>query len=207
MSHFACAERPDHPLNDRQIQQFREIRTLFRGVSGSLANSAGIFLDDAAHCDLVRPGLALYGGNPTPGRPNPMKPVVGLKVRVLQVRTVPRGATVGYQAAWTARRASRIAIIAAGYADGLLRATAATDGEPGRRVLVGGQRCRIVGRVSMDLTAIDVTDLKDGTVRRDDMVTLIGDDLTIDMVAAEAGTIGYEVLTNLGRRYHRVWTV
>ena len=207
MSHFAYAERREHPLNDQQIRQFREIRTLFRGIPGSLANSAGMFLDEAAYCDMVRPGVALYGGNPTPGKPNPMKPVINLQVRVLQVRNVPRGATVGYQAAWTARRATRIAIIAAGYGDGMLRAAGATDADPGRHMLIAGNRCRIVGRVSMDLVAVDITDLKEGAVRRGDLVTLIGDELTIDAVASEAGTIGYEVLTNLGRRFHRVWNV
>ncbi len=207
MSHFACAEQPNHPLNDLQIRQFREIRTLFRGIPGSLANSAGMFLDAAAYCDMVRPGVALYGVNPTPGKPTPMKPVIELQVCVLQVRNVPRGATVGYQAAWTAKRASRIAVIAAGYADGILRAAAATDADPGRHVLVAGQRCHLVGRISMDLIAVDVTDLKEGAVRRGDLVTLIDDELTVDTVAAEAGTIGYEVLTGLGRRYHRVWKV
>lgn len=207
MSHFVYAERPDHPLNDQQIRQFREIRTLFRGIPGSLANSAGIFLDESAYCDLVRPGVALYGVNPTPGRPNPMKPVIEVKARVLQVRAVPRGATVGYQAGWTAPRASRIAVISAGYADGILRATAATDSHAGRHVQIGETRCRIVGRVSMDLIAVDVTDLRDGTARRGDWATLIGNDLPVDVVAAEAGTSGYEVLTSLGRRFNRVWKV
>ena len=119
MSHFACADQPQHPLNDQQIRQFREIRTLFRGIPGSLANSSGIFLDQSAYCDMVRPGAALYGVNPTPGRPNPMKPVVELQGRVLQVRSVPRNAAVGYGATWTAKRASRIAVVAAGYADGI----------------------------------------------------------------------------------------
>ncbi len=205
MSHFACADVPEHPLNDRQIRQFREIRTLFRGLSSSLANSSGIFLDASAWCDLVRPGVALYGLNPTPGRPNPMRSAIDLKGRVLQVRGVPRGATVGYGAAWTAKRDSRVAVIAAGYADGILRAAAATDSGTGRDVLVGGRRCRMVGRVSMDLLAVDVTDLPDGAVRRNDLVTLIGGELTLDAVGAQAGTIGYEILTSLGRRYHRIW--
>jgi alanine racemase len=201
MSHFACADRPENPLNDRQIRQFREVRTLFRGIPGSLANSSGIFLDQSAYCDMVRPGVALYGVNPTPGKPNPMKPVIDLKVRVVQVRSVPRGATVGYGAAWTAKRASRVAVIAAGYADGILRAA----DKPGREVVAAGTRCPIVGRISMDLLAVDVTDLGEGKLRRDDLVTVIGDGLTLDEAADQAGTIGYELLTNLGRRYHRIW--
>jgi alanine racemase len=207
MSHLACADRPENPLNDQQIRQFREIRVLFRGIASSLANSGGIFLDKSAYCDLVRPGIALYGGNPTPGKPNPMKPVIDLKARVLQVRSVPKGGTVGYQAAWSAKRASRIAVIAAGYADGVFRAAAQTDSAQGRDVLVAGKHCRIVGRISMDLMAVDVSELPDGTVRRGDMVTLIGEGLTIDDVAAQVGTISYEVLTNLGKRFHRIWKV
>ncbi len=118
MSHLACADRPEHPLNDQQIRQFREIRSLFRGIASSLANSSGIFLDASTYCDLVRPGIALYGGNPTPGKPNPMRPVIDLKTHILQVRNCRKGATVGYGATWTAKRDSRIAVIAAGYADG-----------------------------------------------------------------------------------------
>jgi alanine racemase len=213
MSHLACADQPDHRLNDQQIRQFRELRSLFRGIASSLANSSGIFLDASTYCDLVRPGIALYGGNPTPGRSNPMRPVVDLKVRILQVRNVPKGGTVGYGAAWTAKRPSRIAVLGAGYADGILRAAATTetpvgrDAGPGREVIVAGRRCRIIGRISMDLMAVDVTDLPEGVVRRDGMATLIGDGLPLDEVAAQAGTIGYEVLTSLGRRFHRVWTV
>ena len=203
MSHFACADQPRHPLNDQQIRQFREIRTLFRGLPGSLANSSGIFLDQSAYCDMVRPGAALYGINPTPGRPNPMKPVVALQGRVLQVRGVPRNAMVGYGATWTAKRASRIAVVAAGYADGILRAATA----PEREVLVAGKRCKIVGRVSMDLLTVDVTDLPDNAVRRGHLVTLIGGELDADAVGAQAGTIGYEVLSSLGHRYHRIWKV
>jgi alanine racemase len=205
MSHFACADEPEHPLNDKQIKLFREVRLLYRGIPSSLSNSSGIFLSDAAHCDVVRPGVALYGVNPTPGKPNPMQPVVGLQARVVQVRKVTRGETVGYNGTWTARRATRIAVIAAGYADGFLRASSASDETPGGAAIVAGKRCPSAGRVSMDLTALDVSELAEGAVRRGDMVTLIGDDLTLDDVARGASTIGYEVLTSLGRRYHRVY--
>ena len=121
------------------------------------------------------------------------------------MRDVAKGATVGYGASWTAKRDSRIAVIAAGYADGIARAAAITEGTAPREVLVAGKRCRMVGRVSMDLLALDVTDLPANTVRRDQMVTLIGEGLSVDEVATQAGTISYEVLTSLGRRFHRVW--
>lgn len=205
MSHLACAQTPEHPLNQRQIDLFREIRMLYRGIPSSLANSSGVYLGGGAHCDLVRPGVALYGVNPTPGRPNPMKPVIGLKARILQVRQVPRGETVGYDATWTARHASRIAVVAVGYGDGYPRAAGSTDSTPGADAIVAGKRCPLAGRISMDLIAIDVSDLTEGTVRRGEMATLIGDDITVDTVANIAGTIGYEILTRLGRRYHRVY--
>jgi len=205
MTHLACAETPDHPLNDRQIQLFREIRRMFRGIPSSMANSSGIFLGASTHCDLVRPGVALYGANPIPGRENPMRPVVELKGRIIQVRNVPRGQTVGYRAKWTAKRAARIAIVAVGYADGYMRAASAADGDTGGVVIIGGNRCRLAGLISMDLLAVDVTDLPDGTARRGDWATLIGDGISIDDVGGFAGTVSYEILSKLGRRYHRVY--
>jgi alanine racemase len=205
MSHLACAEQPEHPLNERQIGAFREVRGLYRGIPSSLANSSGIFLGAAAHCDMVRPGVALYGVNPTPGQSNPMRPVIELQARVAQVRTVPRGETVGYDAAWTAKRTTRIAVVAVGYADGYLRAASASDEAPGAAAIVAGQRCPLAGRVSMDLLAIDITELPDNAARRGDLAMLIGGEMTVDALAAAAGTIGYEVLTSLGRRYHRVY--
>ena len=205
MSHLACSELPEHPLNARQISVFREVRVLYRGVPSSLANSSGIFLGASAHCDMVRPGVALYGVNPIPGQSNPMRAVIDLQARVAQVRTVPRGETVGYDGAWTAKRATRIAVAAVGYADGYLRAASASDEAPGGEAIVAGKRCPFAGRVSMDLIAIDVTELPEGAVRRGDFATLIGDEITVDAVASAAGTIGYEVLTGLGRRYHRIY--
>ena len=205
MSHFAAAEVPEHPLNDKQIQAFRELRRLFRGVPTSIANSSGIFLGFAAHCDMVRPGVALYGANPMPGRDNPMQPVVELKGRVLQVRNLERGASVGYGATWTAKRPTRLAIVGVGYADGYARAASASDGASGGQAVVAGQRCPLAGRVSMDLMAIDVTDVEPRAVRRGDLVTLLGDGITLEDVAGYSGTIAYEVLVNLGRRFHRAY--
>ena len=198
MSHLACAEIPDHPLNAAQIREFREVHMLYSGIPASLANSSGIFLGNSAHFDLARPGAALYGVNPTPGRPNPMAGVVELTGRILQIRSVARDETVGYGATWTAKRPSRIAVVALGYADGLLRAGSGTDAKPGGEAIVAGKRCPIVGRISMDLVCIDITDLPDGAVRRGDLATLIGGGITVDDVAAAAGTIGYEILTRLG---------
>jgi alanine racemase len=207
MSHLVASEEENQPLNDKQIKLFREIRILYRGTPSSLANSAGIFLGSAAHCDLVRPGAALFGVNPTPGRSNPMRPVIELRGRVVQVRGVTRGDTVGYNAGWTAKRDSQLAIVAVGYADGYLRAASGSDTKAGADVIIAGTRCTLAGRVSMDLLAVDISDLPDGAVKRGDMATLIGDGISVDDLGAKAGTIGYEVLTSLGRRYHRVYRV
>jgi alanine racemase len=205
MSHLACAETPDHPMNDRQIRLFREIRIMYRGVPSSLANSSGIFLGGTMYCDLVRPGVALFGGNPTPGKKNPLLAVVELKGRIIQVRPVNKNESVGYGATFTAARASRIAVIAVGYADGYLRSASAGKGKAAAEVIIADKRCPVAGRVSMDLIAADVTDLPDGAARRGGLATLIGEGMTVDDLAAAMGTASYEVLTSLGRRHHRIY--
>ncbi len=205
MSHLACAEIPGHPLTATQINLFRDIRALYSGIPASLANSSGIFVGDTTHCDLTRPGAALYGVNPTPGHDNPMQGVVELTGRILQLRTVTANETVGYDATWTAKRATRVAVVALGYADGLLRAASASDDRPGGIAMVAGKSCPIAGRISMDLVCVDVTDLPDGAVHRGDHATFIGGGIGIDDFAAAAGTIGYEVLTRLGMRCHLVY--
>ncbi len=205
MSHFACADTPNHPMNERQIGLFRELRHAFRGIPTSLANSAGIFLGSATHGDLVRPGIALYGGNPVPARDNPMRAVVELKGRVAQVRNVKKGETVGYGGVWTAKRATRLATIAVGYGDGYQRAASGSDKHRGAEVTIAGKRCPVVGRVSMDLMTVDITELPENAVRRGELATLIGGPIGIDQLAAYTGSIAYEVLTNLGRRYHRFY--
>ena len=205
MSHLACADRPDHPLNQKQERLFHDLRNQFPGTPASLAASYGIFAGRELHCDLVRPGACLLGVNPTPGRANPMRPVIELKGRIVQVRTLQAGDGVGYGATFTAGRASRIAVVAVGYADGYLRAAGASKGKPPAEVIVAGKHCPLAGRVSMDLLAVDVTEVPEHHVRRGDLVTLIGGDIDIDQLGAWSGTIGYEVLTSLGHRYHRVY--
>jgi alanine racemase len=205
MSHLACAEMLHHPLNARQVAAFREIASLFSGVPASLANSSGIFLGSQFVFDMVRPGAAVYGVNPTPEADNPMQGVVDLKARVAQIRSVERGDSVGYGAVWTARRPTRLAIVAAGYADGYFRAAGSNDGTRGAEVVAAGKRCPVAGRISMDLLAVDVTDLPNSAVRRGHLVTLIGEGVTVDELAHHFGTTGYEVLTSLGRRFARVY--
>jgi alanine racemase len=203
MSHLVSAELVNNPTNARQLTAFREIASLFTNVQASLSNSSAIYLGAQFQFDMVRPGAALYGVNPTPEADNPMQPVVELKARVVQIRHVERGETVGYGGTWTARRPTRLAIVSAGYADGYFRAASANDGTRGAEVVVAGKRCPIAGRISMDLMAVDVTDLPPNAARRGHLVTLIGEGITVDELAHHFGTIGYEVLTSLGRRYAR----
>ena len=201
MSHLAVADAPEHPLNRKQLAAFRAVRALMPDYPASLANSAGIFLGPDYHFDLVRPGIALYGASAVAGVPNPMRPVVTAEARVLQVREAKSGETVGYGATETMKQPSRIAILAAGYADGYHRAAGSSDTRPGARVFIGGRYATLVGRVSMDLLAADVTDVPG--VERGDWAELFGPHVPIDEVADHAGTIGYELLTGLGRRYER----
>ena len=195
MSHLVSAETPEEPMNGRQRQRFLEVARQFPQARTSLANSSGMFLGPAFGSGLARPGAALYGLNPTPGRPNPMRPVPRLSGRILQVHEVRPGETVGYNAAWTATRPSRIATVGVGYADGYPRslANAATAGFDGAIV-------PLVGRVSMDLSTFDVTDTAAGP---GDALELIGPGHDADALALEAGTNGYEILTSLGHRYTR----
>ncbi|MBD2750435.1 alanine racemase [Microvirga sp. BT688] len=209
MSHFVSAEESDNPLNARQIEAFEAIRSSLPNIPASLPNSSGIFLRDKPGYDLVRPGYALYGGNPTPDRDNPMRPVVGLEGRIVQLRWVEAEHTVGYNGRWLALDKRRIATLSIGYADGYPRSSSAR-GRSGDELLAGmalvaGHPCPFAGNVSMDLITVDVTDVPEGRVKRGDTITLIGGDLSIDEVGRRAGTIGYEILTNLGARYARAY--
>ncbi len=204
MSHLACADDPADSKNDAQLATFERLRKRLPFAPASLAASDGLMLGPRFHFDLVRPGYALYGGQAFKGGATPVKPAVAVKARVLDVRDVAAGETVGYSASWRANRPSRIAVVAAGYADGVPRSLSTPGGHSGGRVGVGGTTAPIVGRVSMDLITVDVTDVGLG-LARGDFVDLIGPNLTIEAMGAAAGTIGYEVLTRLGRRFHRVY--
>jgi len=205
MSHLACADEPASPMNERQRGVFDELRKILPSAPASLAASDGLMLGSAYHYDLVRPGYALYGGQAFGGGPTPVKPVVSLAVKILQVRDVAPGHSVGYSATWAPKRLSRIAIIAAGYADGLFRhLSRQTDGNGGF-VAIGGKLAPIVGRVSMDLVTVDVTDITDPPPQPGDLVEVLGPTIPLEAMGAAAGTIGYEVLTSLGRRFHRVY--
>jgi len=198
ISHLACAEDPGQPLNALQAERFRAALAGLPEAPASLANSSGIFLGRRWHFDIARPGCALYGINPTPDAPNPMRPTVRLRARILQVRGVDSPMTVGYGARHSVVRAGKVATIATGYADGYSRALSGVG-----QVLVAGRPAPVIGRVSMDLITVDVTDVPEGAVKPGDLVELIGPHRSVDQVAAEAGTIGYEVMTSLGRRYWR----
>ena len=203
MSHLVSAEDPAEPVNARQIAAFDHARErALKAFPASLANSSGIFLPQRPVHDLVRPGYALYGGNPTPGRPNPMLPVVGLVARVLQLRQVPAGASAGYNGRWTAPRPSRLATIALGYADGVPIGGSGLEGR-GAQVFAGGIPCPLAGRISMDLSIADVTHLAEGALKAGDTVEWLGPNADVDALAARCGTIGYEILVNLGRRHRR----
>lgn len=198
MSHLACADEPAHPLNARQRRRFEEVRALFPGVPASLANSSGVFLGGAWHFDLLRPGCALYGINPQPGHANPLAQAVSLAARVVQLRTVAAGDIVGYGARYVAPGERRIATIAIGYADGWLRALTGRS-----QAFVGGVAVPFAGTVSMDSITLDVTGIPEDRIAPGRTVDLLCPQQTVDDVALQAGTIGYEVLTRLGGRFAR----
>lgn len=196
LSHLACADEHEHAANEKQRGAFDRLRSMLPPAPASLANSSGIFLGSAYHYDLARPGAALYGINPTPHKANPMRQVVRLSARIIQLRDVSDTAGIGYGHTALATKPTCLATISLGYADGWRRnaATAA---------FLNGTRLPFIGRVSMDSIILDVTDCPSGSIGEGDWVDLVCDEQTVDQVAAASGTIGYEVLTGLGRRFHR----
>lgn len=211
MSHLACGDDAASPMNLRQLQSFQQVSSAFEGIESSLSASAGIFLGPDYHFDLTRPGIALYGGEAVNDVPNPMRPVVKAEARVLMVREAKAGETVSYGGTLKLERESRLAIASVGYADGWLRNLSGTGvalrgtGIPGASAFIAGHKIPVAGRVTMDLTIFDITDLPRDAVRAGDYVEMFGPNNSFDDVARAAGTIGYEMLTGLGLRYERAY--
>ena len=208
LSHLACADDPGHILNRQQLQRFRSVVSAYDDIDASLANSAGIFLGEDYHFTLTRPGISLYGGAAVNGVANPMKPVVTAEARILQVREAKAGESVSYGATAVLSRDTRIAVAAIGYADGYMRSLSGSgvpvrENIPGAQGVVHGHAVPVIGRVTMDLTHFDVTDLAAGSVRAGDFIELFGRTMSVSDVARAGGTIDYELLTSLGRRYER----
>ena len=205
MSHLSCADEQGHAANAEQCAVFERVRGQLAGIPASLANSGGTFLGADYHYDLVRPGIALYGGRAFEGAANPMNPVVTLSARILQVQDVGPGDAVGYGAAHRVEKPARIATIACGYADGFLRALGGHHSKPGAVGYIGDYSVPIVGRVSMDLITLDVTNVPESLAHRGGWVEVMGGRVTVDDLTDRAGTIGYELLSRLSRRVHRVY--
>ncbi len=201
MSHLSCADEPKNPMNAMQLAAFKEVLGALGGFNASFAGSSGIFLGPEYHFQLARPGVALYGINPTPDSPTPMRQVVSLKGKILQVHTIDTDQAVGYGATFRAQRQSRIATVSVGYGDGYPRSLGNTG-----FAYFESWRAPVVGRVSMDLITLDVTDVPQDAVHTGALADLIGPLNPVDAVARAAGTIGHEILTNLGPRYNRVYT-
>ncbi|ENN85791.1 alanine racemase [Rhizobium freirei PRF 81] len=209
MSHLACGDDPSNAMNRQQLEAFRKVSTAFDGIEASLANSAGIFLGPEYHFDLTRPGIATYGGEAVPGIANPMRPVATAEARIIQTRSVKAGETVGYGRALRLTRDSRLAIVSAGYADGYMRSLSSA-GVPLRQTdvaaghgFIAGHKVPVAGRITMDLTIFDVTELPENLARAGDYIELFGSNILVDDAARAAGTIGYEMLTSMGLRHER----
>jgi len=202
MTHFACADEKDHALTKQQASQFAKITNMFPHATTSLANSPGLFRNTAYHCDMVRPGIALYGGNPTPEANNPMRSVVELSSRILQIRVCKKEESIGYGASHIFEKDTLTATIGLGYADGFLRSSDKT-----KTFYYQGIPCPVIGRVSMDLITIDLSAIQETPnhkiPKQGDWIEILGPHQTIDDLAETLGTIPYEVLTSLGHRYHR----
>ena len=198
VTHLACADEPDHPLNFQQLEAFEKLRRKLPSARVSIGNSAGTLNGAAQRGDVARPGIGLYGGNPFTERPNPFEPVVTLNAPIVQIRDIDEAQTVGYGATFGVAPPARLAVVALGYADGYPRAL-------GNRgvVAIAGRRAPVIGRVSMDLLCCDVTALPPDVVRVGAPVEALGPNVPLDDVAAAAGTIGYEILTRLSPRLKR----
>ncbi|MCH2037180.1 MAG: alanine racemase [Rickettsiales bacterium] len=200
MTHMACADVPASHTNQEQLDKFNSLKCRYGSYQYSLANSPSIFLGEDYIFDLVRPGAALYGVNPTPQNDNPMKNVIKLKSKIIQIRSCKKGTFVGYSSSYKVSDDARIATLSIGYADGYLRSLSSNG-----NVYIENHKVPVVGRVSMDLITVDVTHIPDGLCYEGKEVEIIGDNITVDEVARDAGTIGYQILTSLGARFHKTY--
>lgn len=213
MSHFVAADdwaqTKYKELTIAQADLFSNIAVratnIWPNVKKSLANSPGVFRNNHYHYDMVRPGFALYGGNPTPEKPNPMRAVVSLNTRILQIREPRKNETIGYGASYKFKKDTRTATIALGYADGFLRSNSSNNNKPKSFMYYNNIACPVIGRVSMDLVTIDIGHIKENPPQQGDSVEILGKNQSIDDLAKAAGTIGYEILTSLGHRYKRAY--
>jgi len=200
MSHLACADAPDHPMNARQLARFRAVLARLPSAPASLAASGGVILGRDYHFDLVRPGIALYGGNPQAERLNPFKTAVVFTGRILQIRRVDKGESVGYGATFHTERPAILATVALGYADGLMRAISNQGA-----AAIAGVRAPVVGRVSMDLVVLDVSAVPPSALGIGAEAEFFGDTIALEEFAANTGTVNYEALTSVGARVPRVY--
>jgi alanine racemase len=198
MSHLACPDEPKHPHNEQQLKALKEIIKLFPNIKVTFANSSAIFLNKNYHFDLVRPGAAIYGINPTPGQPNPMKDVVSINARVVQRRILDEDQYIGYGATKYAKKGSKLLVVEYGYSDGYFR-----NLDNGGTCYADGHYLNVIGRVSMDMTTIDASVMPENLFNNVQYVEMIGEHIKLDDIARQAGTIGYELLTSLGIRHHR----
>ena len=203
MSHLACADTPNHEKNRTQLALFGSILNQFPGIPASLANSAGLMTGRDYHFQMVRPGIALYGGRAVNGRKNPMAPVVTLHVPILQIKEARTGETVGYGASHALSRDSRLAVLSHGYADGFLRSLSASNTRPGGKVVIRGKVCPVIGKVSMDQITVDITELGPDIPSPGEGAEVLGNLLDVDDLGDAGGTVGYEILTSLKGRYNR----
>lgn len=206
LTHLACADEPQHPMNAAQAARFETVVAAFPGVPAAVANSGGIFLGARYHADMVRTGISLFGGSAQGEDLNPMRPVVALDVPVIQNRQAAKGETVGYGATYTFDAPARLALLSIGYADGFFRSLSASDAIQGGKVYFDGRPAPIIGRISMDVTAIDVTALPASSATRGTWAEIIGPNQSASKLAKDAGTIDYELFTRLGSRAIRIYS-
>ena len=203
LSHLACAEDKHHEKNGKQLIRFTEARQLFPNVPISFCNSSGMYLSPDFHGEMARPGSALYGINPATWMDeNPMQHVADLTAPIIMIRHLDRAETIGYGASATLPEHSRIAIVQMGYADGYLRYLSNQG-----KVFIDGMACPVVGRVSMDMIAVDVTHLSEQILHHHSHVDIICEQQPVDVVAKQAGTIGYEIFTSLSNRVKREYAL